>query len=1163
MKNLTPYQRAALEIDNHIALTANAGSGKTFVFSKRFVKILIEKDIQLNQIIAITFTEKAASELYSRIAKELDEEIRNANDKTLISKLVQFRNSLVSANISTIHSFCLNTLKEFAPHVGLDASLTLLDTNSSNEFKEKEITSYLDNTLNSEYSSKIKNIIRILGSKSQLLKQIKYGMSRSRVINHLWNNIYSHPIESIIEFHNNCIHEYYQKLIVHKIKYYSNLISQINDEVLNNDIDNKHATQISNLLNRTNDVTDPKECAEVFAEISKLAFTAKGTLRNKGYLKDSTELFQKIEKELWEFLLLIKVFLVSEDEYSVNIQLAEFGKDLLSIMDEVQTSYFQFKTRNGFLDFDDLILLAEQLLKDENVKKKLSEKYKYIMIDEYQDTDESQFNIFSPILNELKTGNLFVVGDEKQSIYKFRDADVKVFAKTKSIIGESAGPNNILDLPHSFRLSPRIAFFCNRLFQNLMKDSELLFNEVEYNQLITSSSNVDEGKIEILLSESDENTEPLLVADRILKLVDEEDLEFSDISVLVRKRSSFNLLETTFLEKGIPYSILGGRGFYEQQEIYDIYNYLKFLSDPSNDLALVGVLRSPFYLISDTDIATLALLNGSTLYQKLKSNSNKKFSKISLLLETHINDQNTLELSELLRKILVETKYLAVISSIDNGKQRIANIKKIISQAKTFKNNQFTTLYDFVQKLEELIVVSEDEGQAQFEIFENAVKLMTIHQAKGLEFKAVILFNSHLRTSSDQAKSRSVVFDKDFGVLTKLPIRNDVFQNYEAAPIVKLGNYKLNRESEAEALRVFYVALTRAEKYLIISGENTGSVNSSSFLGFIKKALGLDEFPETIRMNGSIEYMFEEKGLYSKENICLDINIEVIRKVSVTERKKQELLYDKFTFEDIDVEPIVSFPKNEIISATKVNMYLQCPLKYDLSYNLGYIDLHNEFGNTSEFNFDTNEDEESLPANEVGIITHRILEKGIEDSIEINKYLTKHFDQKNSKNSKVKIEEISKRLQNFFISNIYKEINSYDDYVNEFQIYAKLEDFFIYGILDKYYQTEERKVIVDYKTDKIDKKNFEAKFEYYKYQLIFYCLLLNSHFNDQKDIEVKLVFINRPEYSISNLVTVYEINQFKEMVIDIVNKTRSNFYPKNLDHCKQCQYSINNNCVIK
>ncbi len=521
-----------------------------------------------------------------------------------------------------------------------------------------------------------------------------------------------------------------------------------------------------------------------------------------------------------------------------------------------------------------------------NVKEALSEKYKYLMVDEYQDTNEIQYKIFLPILDYLKKGNLFVVGDEKQSIYQFRDAELEVFKRTKLDIVEEYGKSSELLLPDSFRMAPKLCLFTNYIFKEIFKDPKLLYNEVQPSSLICARESEFDGKVEILLADvDDDNAEADLVAKRILQLVNGElkkrDKNWNDIAVLVRKRSSFTSLEKSFTKYKIPYSIIRGKGFYQQQAIYDIYNYFSFLLDSENDTALVGVLRSPFFTVSDSMLYELSFFEGNNYWQKINQAKKKNitWNPIAARLEENLLLSHRMEISFLLRKILGESEFIPVISSKKASVQEIANINKLIKITIDFENQGFRTLYDYINFLENAISSREDEAQASLSADKEKVNILTIHQAKGLEFSAVFLFNCHNTSVIDTVKSKSVSVNKNYGLLTKVPLQDDYFSEYKAAPIVNAHNLVEEKKNIAEIKRLFYVAATRAEDYLFISSSATEKFKASSFMHLLEDGLQRNIDSNEIELQGELEFLIKKENKYQNETKKLKINIPVVNNI--------------------------------------------------------------------------------------------------------------------------------------------------------------------------------------------------------------------------------------------------------------------------------------------
>src|ERR1035437_7383420 len=245
MNKLTPHQRNALNYHNHISLTANAGSGKTFVVSKRFVEIALKENIALSKIVSITFTDKAASELYKKISECIEELILTTKNNSEVKQLENLRRQLISSNISTIHSFCLNILKEFPVEAELDANFIPIDEKLSSELIEMSVDRMIKESLNSEDKERIKKLIRIFSSKSVLAGELESLIKNYVKILFIEDKIYQKSTDEIIEYYNKIISEYFEKLIGNELTdIYNNLII-INNIVLTDKPDNSIALNAS------------------------------------------------------------------------------------------------------------------------------------------------------------------------------------------------------------------------------------------------------------------------------------------------------------------------------------------------------------------------------------------------------------------------------------------------------------------------------------------------------------------------------------------------------------------------------------------------------------------------------------------------------------------------------------------------------------------------------------------------------------------------------------------------------------------------------------------------------------------------------------------------------------------------------------------------------
>ena len=962
MSILTDHQKAALKFDRHISLTANAGSGKTFVLSKRYLEIaLSQKNPSLRNIAAISFTDKAASELYKKIAGEIEDRLKIEKDPEIIKKLASIRRQLVSANISTIHSFCIDILREYPVEAGLDANFSPIDEQLSDELIELSVDELIKSSLKrKETEEKFKYLVRILGSKSILTKELISLIKKRKNVFVIAENIYNKDAEEIAAQFDYQFKQSLSELFSSKIPVIAEAINAINSEVLNKKPDNEIVTGISALLP---DLSNEKDLLEKIILLNKIGdqlLTGTGTVKKRGYLSgDQAESLLTKINAVEEFFASLKNIEIPDNRKEVEIELAKFGKSLIDFFNTAVEIYNTKKKENAYLDYEDILLFVQRILDNSFVRQSLSKKYHFIMIDEYQDTNEIQYNIFLPILDHLKKGNLFVVGDEKQSIYMFRDAELEVFNRTKVDIDNTEGGNKLLTLPESFRMAPAISLFTNRLFGKLFENPDHSFNEVSYNELISASNTGFEGSIEILLAsdkdseESDEdeteesgNVEDELIARRIIKLVNDKKVDFNDIAILCRRRKEFKELENTFVKYKIPFIVVGGKGFYQRQTIYDIYNYFSFLLDTDNDTALVGTLRSPFFNISDAEIFEISLEKGENYWAKFQSYSlhTIKFDKIVQTLSEKIGLSTSYDLTSLLRKILDESPFLAVIASRSNSAQERANIRKLTGITTNFNSSGFKTLYDYVSYLKDSINQLEDESQAVVSTESNSVKIMTYHQSKGLEFKAVFLHKSDKGLNKESIKAKSVSVNKKFGLLTKVPVDYDISSDYLKAPILGIADLIEEGKNLAEFKRLFYVGVTRAINYLFISGteKKNNKYDSNSILGMISEGLGLEYDLSDFKITSNLKFAeLKEDGFVTDER-KIDTTIKIIKELEKTGMEEVEESLSPVQIK-LNAGAVKDQPEGEFISATKVAVYKQCPLKYQLTYEYGFTKLFNRY----------------------------------------------------------------------------------------------------------------------------------------------------------------------------------------------------------------------------
>ncbi|MEN8193306.1 MAG: UvrD-helicase domain-containing protein, partial [Bacteroidota bacterium] len=384
MPNLTPYQLEALNHKKHISLTANAGSGKTFVLARRFLSILIQENIQLNNIVAITFTDKAAAELYKKIADELDNRIKESGDSEIVRKLERIRRQLVSAKISTIHSFCTDLLKEFSPEAGVDANFTPIDKNTTDELITTTIEEFISETIKnkSELFPDLKQIIHLFGSRNILSQHLKTLIGKRSIVIKLNENLYSKSEVEIEKYFSESFEKYFKEIFDNGISSVIKQIEKVNNLVLQNAKNIDFAEKVDEILNKP----IKENIFEKIITLNKIftiIITGKGTVRSQSYL--SKKLREEVEstiEEIENFANEIRVFDFTDNYKETEHQLAKFGLSIINLWEEILLRYEQKKDHLGYLDFEDLLLVTQKLLERKDVIKYLAEQYQYFMIDE-------------------------------------------------------------------------------------------------------------------------------------------------------------------------------------------------------------------------------------------------------------------------------------------------------------------------------------------------------------------------------------------------------------------------------------------------------------------------------------------------------------------------------------------------------------------------------------------------------------------------------------------------------------------------------------------------------------------------------------------------------------------------------------------------------------
>ena len=763
------------------------------------------------------------------------------------------------------------------------------------------------------------------------------------------------------------------------------------------------------------------------------------------------------------------------------------------------------------------------------------------MIDEYQDTNELQYDLVMRLTNKLESANLFIVGDPKQSIYAFRGADVRVFQKTRQKIIENGGL--AISLKENFRSLYDLIGFTNHFFNRLMGDGSENEFEVPYEPLIKARKVNAKGSIKIPLGKKgDEAINEYAMITRCIKNMKlnedtvwvrgenrdefERPIQYGDIAILIRSRRHLPDLEHALLEAGIPYLTTSGVGFYQRQEIYDIWNYLNFLNAPSeNDASLAAVLRSPAFGIADTELYEISLQEGTNFWEKAQNyQTDSEHLKPAIhTLKKHSPLAHRMSVNQLIVTIVNETGLIGTLKTGIYGQQRSANYQKLLELARNFDGDENTqTLQGFIEFLNILITEEPQEGQAPIEAGDHAVQIMTIHAAKGKEFPIVILpcLDRRGRTDSEP------FIDETFGIGFSPLNPDEGCRRTEPEIIAHMKNRSSEKEI-AEKKRLLYVGATRARDRLILSGTLSEKDEAQQMLKWLDTHLGIcggeDDLPSLpFKLN-----VFREL----EDSTSTDETLDDITPIEFPESLPQELQ---------PTEIPAAF------SITELANYARCPLRYQLE-NVLRIPTNGQG--------DTDTDETELD-NAIRYTLRQIKQPLTEQNLDtLIQQVRENFPEITTESTTEPT--LRKYAKSFATSELAQIALDASQTLTNQQIHANINGHIIDGRFDRLFQDAAGHwQAINYKTD--DAQDSDV----YDPEIELYSLLLHRCYPEQPTITIHLFFTEQDQY-IQKHFSIAELQETTERWEQKISELQRGNYNKNLDHCRSCPYADSDgHCII-
>ena len=882
---LTKEQQKVVDTkDCNLLVAAAAGSGKTAVLVKRIIKKVMEDSQDIDRLLIVTFTNAAAGEMRERIGMAIEEALEKEPDNKHLQRQMLL---LHNAQITTIHSFCLSVIREFFHLIDLDPVFRIGDEAELSLLKSDVLEKVLEEFYEKEEESFL-SFVESYGSAKNDSQVVEYIKKLYEVaISHLWPSDWldnllesfrlseedwkQHPmLQQIMQEVNNTILDCF--CIVNRM---IALTEEVDGPFLYRDCFIEDKKQLEQLLLCATDYEKfsvalqnvkfgrlPAKKQEVSEEKKQLAKNLREHMK-KQLAKLQEDFFYQSSSELWK----------------ETIQMEFPMRGLILVTKEFLSRYQKEKREKNLLDFNDLEHMALQILVKQteegivptDAAKVLAQRYDEIMIDEYQDSNLIQEAILNSVSHERDGNpNVFMVGDVKQSIYRFRMACPTLFMD-KYRTYQDEGLYQKIDLHKNFRSREGILNAINVVFAGLMHEES---TEVEYDDLsalyygASYSEETNEHKTEVLFvkvdqesiekdqenSEEDQENEKedeelsqeeismiqaeaLAVATRIKELIttgfivgsEPKAVDYGDIVILLRTMSGWSekFLEV-LTEQGIPAFADTSAGYFKSFEIRKTLDFLRILDNPKQDIPFASVLHSPIAGFSAQELAQLRVQYGviskedkkyRCLYdatrEAVKEQPNGRLAKFLTLYDKLREVANYSSIHELIERFYEESGFYDVVTVMTGGERRRGNLDMLLAKAKQYEATSFSGLYDFIRYMDKLIKYEVDFGEATSGACGKMVRIMSIHKSKGLEFPVVFLSGMEKKMNRQDIQKR-LIFHSELGlgpefVDTTLRVKSPTLLKKTIAK-------KMNEELIAEELRVLYVAMTRAKEKLIMTG---------------------------------------------------------------------------------------------------------------------------------------------------------------------------------------------------------------------------------------------------------------------------------------------------------------------------------------------------------
>lgn len=860
--------QAIYEKGHDLLISAGAGSGKTAVLVERMIQKVLIDQVNIDELLVLTFTEAAAAEMKQRIRARIEQELAlRPNDLLLATQL----NKVASANISTFHAFCNKLIRRYYYLLQLDPVFKIADEIEVGILQDDVIEALFDELAELDDEGYLQLSERFNSDrddealKTMILKVYELARSNPKMEQWLKNlpDLYEWDGVDLSTW------KHYQEL--------NHLISPMLDEAL---LDLKKAcafakdAEVMGVLHKY-----PTEVYEQdLAYLNRLKEGCHGTYENlreafkgtklatfprfnaKQYDKEAHEQSKKSRDSFKTRIgkLEEKYFVYSNETHQQHFKASQqLVASLSRLVLLFHERFLKAKRQRQMLDFSDLEWSTLQLLVHEgqatDIAKEVYRQFKEIMIDEYQDTNSMQEYIIQSIAKASKPEiPIFMVGDVKQSIYRFRLAEPGIFQEKYQRFSTHQANGNKIDLMKNYRSHQQVIDATNYIFTQLMDEEvgEIAYDEAarlklgvlneaddEFNQseihLIDKPQFEEESEVDLSAVE----VEAHHIARLILQWMNQgqeiydrkkgcyRPLRYQDIVILMRSLSSVTIFQDVFRSYHIPLFTEQNTDLFDSIEIINLVSCLKVIDNPYQDIPLVGLMRSPLFFFSERELSIIRVSGKATSFYDLVRHYAKEGDDALLKEKAHQFIQRveqwrfkskTVSLSQLLMQIYEQTLYYEFVLGLPHGYLRKANLDVFVDKARMYETTTKKGVYGFVQYIERMQSLGKHFAKAKtVTATEDVVRVMSIHKSKGLEFPVVFLAQIH-KTFNRQDELGNYLLHKNYGVAMKYI--DPVLRFKQKTMAQNIVGSVIHKEMLAEEMRLLYVAMTRAQSKLIFTG---------------------------------------------------------------------------------------------------------------------------------------------------------------------------------------------------------------------------------------------------------------------------------------------------------------------------------------------------------